>query len=528
MVLLSYASKTEEPSPRPTTLSLKKDTIAKSQLLFYSNKYMRGVDIVAAWQYVLLALIGVLYAWPVRGTFTGHSVGAMLPGAIIGMATGMFFALGASAVTLLAAAGALGTYAGGKLTYDETAALSYGTNPPENFRRGMAGLAIKGGVWFGYAGAVLGIASGLDKYNHLPLLAAMVLGLPVMNHLGIRLLNEPVNPAKAIFPRFYFSKTKKERWGGLFFMILYLCIFMVACKDYGGLIPVLGGVIGGALGFPFAHTMQYLFKYHARFIKVNNALTIPTWKIMEMLFGAAGGAGIAVSMLFRQPCITVGGSGGTYLTSIWLGIFAVWEGVRTLALRIKPSQDQLDEWNANGLLMPNQYRIESQTAARNKAPAIVGFVRRFDRRISAALYCYLPLLLVLSGSILAAKLISCSMILYIVTFRAINRLSPVRNFCFNANDVPVPAVRISRLPYRMLIIYGVSSMILSLSADLVFGGYSIIAIWLMYTAGHLVYMLPFGWLYGKQTNNERTRRESRSMNIIYTAASIAILLLAVL
>ena len=64
----------------------------------------------------------------------------------------------------------------------------------------MTGLAIKGGIWIGFAGAFLGMGLGGRRYRPCEMLLVM-LGTLGLFALGEWALNEPFDPANRVLPR---------------------------------------------------------------------------------------------------------------------------------------------------------------------------------------------------------------------------------------------------------------------------------------------------------------------------------------
>ena len=111
--------------------------------------------------WLLITAVGVSYGWGMRGTLIGHGKGAMLPGAILGMCVAFLSgnALLADNWPILAALGAAGMFFGGGMAYGQTIGLVINEAPAPHFWRGVLGLSLKGFLWFGIAGAYLGMGT---------------------------------------------------------------------------------------------------------------------------------------------------------------------------------------------------------------------------------------------------------------------------------------------------------------------------------------------------------------------------------
>src|SRR4051794_1048644 len=111
--------------------------------------------------------------WGIRGQ-DGHETGAMMAGGLVGLVLGHLFA--SRAVSLSAARAvafcALGVSLGGSETYAQTVGLTHDIafiGNWEALRWGMLGLALKGGLWIAFTGAMLGMGLGGRTYRPLEL-----------------------------------------------------------------------------------------------------------------------------------------------------------------------------------------------------------------------------------------------------------------------------------------------------------------------------------------------------------------------
>ncbi len=258
----------------------------------------------------LTALAGCL-GWGIRGVF-GHQTGAMIPGALMGAALAASSpALGTPADTLLlAAVGAAAFSIGGVMTYGQTLGLTHNQPRPPTYWWGITGCLLKGGLWFGMAAALLGLAvtGNIQRLPHVAALAGLV---AVTALLGKRLLNCPFDPPRR-YPLLYFSRRayqdverdppRREYWGGLLFGLLTICLYSTSVLD-NQVIPGMAaiGFAGGGLGFAVGQALQAWGIWRKpcgdRFQP-----WIDWWKVMEMTFGCLGGAGIGLAYsLFAAP-----------------------------------------------------------------------------------------------------------------------------------------------------------------------------------------------------------------------------------
>ena len=112
---------------------------------------------------VLFAGFAVSYGWGIRGFIIGGEKGALLPGALMGIAVS-FFAMGEQGRELwmfFAAAGALTMFYGGTETYAQTMSflLSRDKEGPyyNRLKKGVTGIFLKGALWFAIPGFVLAL-----------------------------------------------------------------------------------------------------------------------------------------------------------------------------------------------------------------------------------------------------------------------------------------------------------------------------------------------------------------------------------
>lgn len=257
-----------------------------------------------------IMIVSGSYGWAVRGTTLGKENGAMLPGAMLGILMAFFSgsALLQEHFWLFGAAGALSMFVGGCETYAQTMDLVLKTKVSAQIRRGITGLMLKGGLWFGIAGAVLGMAftamSGtVYKIWELGVLFA---SMPFLRAIGIQLFNRPFEPKKKMFPRIYFSANRREEWGGMVLMLLEFLLFLLLKNDRFALILCIGGILGGAIGWVIGIYMMKVSMYP---LKNGNYLLgslqkkgmIDNWKIMENVLGAFGALGLTTGFVAGYP-----------------------------------------------------------------------------------------------------------------------------------------------------------------------------------------------------------------------------------
>lgn len=228
-----------------------------------------------AWFWCLFCAVTMSLGWGLRGSIGGGSLGAMIPGAMIGLAL-CFFLGRESDAGLIAALGAVGVGFGGQETYGQTVGLS---QHPETFWWAILGFGLKGAAWGLLGGAFLGMALDRDKLPNRRILiglAAMVLG----TWAGWALIDHP----KLMYFSNRLEKPREEMWAGLW--VGGLCLLAVL----RGRVPTwfaLFGCIGGGIGFAFGASLQPWGK------GIWREMPLGWWKAMELSFGAILGVSYA-------------------------------------------------------------------------------------------------------------------------------------------------------------------------------------------------------------------------------------------
>jgi len=276
-----------------------------------------------AWLTVLAAAAAGGMGWGIRGQY-GHETGAMIAGVLVSLV--LVVRLAPTAALLPAArAVALGTLAmgfGGSMTYGQTLGLTQ--NPPvignlAALGWGMLGVAIKGGLWIGFAGLFLGI--GLSKrqtsWREMTALAVSLVGL---FFLGIWFFNTPFDPASRSLPSLYFSadwhwepdaenlKPRPEVWGGMLLALLggWLWIGVVRGDQLARRLTAWG-LLGGAIGFPAGQSLQAGHAWNRAWFAAEPWASIDSvmnwWNWMETTFGAVMAAVLAVGLVRNRHLI---------------------------------------------------------------------------------------------------------------------------------------------------------------------------------------------------------------------------------
>jgi hypothetical protein len=229
--------------------------------------------------------------WGLRGSIGGGSLGAMIPGAMIGLV--LCLMLGRQADSgLIAAFAAIGVGFGGQETYGQTVGLSL---QPETFWWAITGFAIKGAAWGLLGGAFIGMALDRTHHTNRQLLAGFVI-MVLGTWLGWRYLNDP----KLIYFSNRLDKPREELWAGLWLGGLLLLAWLRSRVPW---MFALYGAIGGGIGFGFGASLQPMGR------AVWAGMPLGWWKAMELTFGAL--LGLAYVLCAWGLRTQLGGARGT-------------------------------------------------------------------------------------------------------------------------------------------------------------------------------------------------------------------------
>lgn len=256
---------------------------------------------------ILLTTLAASYGWGMRGSLIGGEKGAMLPGAFIGLVLGYFSGYGFLSV---AAAGLMGMTFGGTETYGETIGFVLHRGRDDyNPVRGYIGLAFKGALWFSVCGAFIGISLSYGVYSH-RLIYLLCILIPVMQIAGQLIFNRPFKPEKNKFPKIYFSKTRREEWGGNLLMLTVLMVVAAVKGDCFTIILAAGGFVFGAIGWLVAMRLYVAAVFPLKngrylFGKLYHKGIIDGWKLMEFVLGAFGGFGLSLAYCLGYKYIVI-------------------------------------------------------------------------------------------------------------------------------------------------------------------------------------------------------------------------------
>jgi hypothetical protein len=208
--------------------------------------------------------------WGLRGSIGGGPLGAMIPGAMVGLALCLLLGRERDAGRIAAMA-AVGVGFGGQETYGQTVGLSL---QPETFRWAMLGFALKGAAWGLLGGAAIGIA--LDRVEA----RRATIGFALMA-LGTWIGWQAIDHPKLMYFSNRLDRPREELWAGLWLGGLLMLAWLRARLPSRF---ALWGAIGGGVGFALGASLQPWGR------AVWPAMPLGWWKAMELTFGALLGA----------------------------------------------------------------------------------------------------------------------------------------------------------------------------------------------------------------------------------------------
>lgn len=268
-----------------------------------------------AWKVVLAGAAAGGLGWGIRGQY-GHETGAMMAGLLVALSLALLLCPQGPSLQV-ARAVAWGTLAmgfGGSMTYGQTIGLTH--NPGmigrwDPLGWGFLGLSIKGGLWIAFAGAFLGMGLGGRRYQGREVFGLLI-GMMVLCWLGIRVLNEPYDPAHRVLPRIYFSadwrwepnaslKPRREVWGGYLFALVGLLSYLGwVRRDVLAVRLAAWGFLGGAVGFPLGQSVQAFHAWNPELFRTGFGSHLEPvmnwWNWMETLFGMTLGGALALGL----------------------------------------------------------------------------------------------------------------------------------------------------------------------------------------------------------------------------------------
>jgi hypothetical protein len=225
--------------------------------------------------YLLFPGVTILLGWGLRGFIGGGPFGAMMPGAMIGIALCLLLGLSARYAAMATVLAVVGVGVGGEMTYGQT--LHF-LRDVDTLAFGTAGTTVKGAVWGLCSG--LFVAVGLLHAR----ISKRVVGIGMLLFfvgmlLGFKLINDP----KVIYFSDPINKPRPESWGALLvggLLFLGWLRTKLAAADFKVVVSFVGwGTLGGALGFGLGGLWIFTG------IQLKEIEFISWWKMMEFSFG---------------------------------------------------------------------------------------------------------------------------------------------------------------------------------------------------------------------------------------------------
>jgi len=240
---------------------------------------------------LILSTLAMSLGWGLRGTIGGGSVGAMIPGSMLGLCLGWAFRLNGSSLAIFTAWTSLGFGLGGQETYGQTIGLLRSWNTAA---WGMLGLTVKGAVWALGAAVLMWIdCEEACRIRPARRWIAVFL-LTAFTIVGWQLVNVP----KLIYFSDPLNKPREEVWfGQLLGPIVAAAWLAIGNVNRAGMLRFLAkGTLAGAIGFG-GGSLWLLIGLH---------LPDPWhkgswWKMMEFTFGACLGLGFALASKHLAP-----------------------------------------------------------------------------------------------------------------------------------------------------------------------------------------------------------------------------------
>lgn len=392
------------------------------------------MDILSALLLIAVIIPAASYGWGMRGTTIGGEKGAMLPGALIGgiiaLTSGVLIVQ--EYFYVFAALGAIGMYFGGCMTYGETLGISMNAKPAENMKKGLTALLLKGFLWFGSFGAIFttGINAISGVYSVLDLIIIFVM-TPALSLICYHYFNHPLDIDQHIFPKIYFSKTRKEYWGALVGLMGALLIFnIIKLNGYVIIFSLICGIFGGT-GWVVSQLLQIFIKHYSvkskySFIrKISAQNKIDTWKAMECALGAFGALGAAVAHIvtynsFKNTVFFLEKSGGVIPRNnilslvffiLWL-ILLVVDMAHYFVKRPITKADLLKQLRQRKITK-EEYGIRVVNAVET-VPKFYDYYEKSTEPVEFVLYAAVPFVLICLGCVNVASVMALFIIFWVL------------------------------------------------------------------------------------------------------------------
>lgn len=380
--------------------------------------------------FVILCMAGVSYGWAMRGTILGHEKGGMLPGAILGLIFSFNMGFSIENIWLLPAIGAVGTYVGGVASIGQTFGLATRGKTKREIARGFVGLSLKGAQWLGIPGAFFGVALSMMSSDNYTLtdVAVLLAALIVLRFVGDLLINCPMDRNTGRHPRIYFSENRKEKFGGPLLFTIFALIYALCKGDGIAMTMTCAGVLAGMLGWPLSAVfMRYsMYSKSALVRKANAAGIVDNLKVKEFSFGALIGLFFAAGFLICRPdfdpAYVMPALGNNMLTYIWIAAFVLFEILHYISNRRPVTHEEIYDWEMRGLVAVDYAMLERRRADRlggHPASLFQHIFWKHELDFQLMLWCVIPAVLVLSGNLLASRIVSGVLLLWALGYECI-------------------------------------------------------------------------------------------------------------
>jgi hypothetical protein len=278
----------------------------------------------------LFVALAVGLGWGIRGDF-GHVVGAMFPGACLGL--GFAYVSGQRSVfrwmPVIAGLSALAIGVGGTMSYGILHGYAQ-SDTPLNYSYGFLTLFLQGSAWGTFAGALIGLVlerQAVRTAEWLCWLGSIFLGGWLTAFVVVVALDFDINP-----PR---NNSSIAFMGAALAQILWLA--------YSGRTNGLRGAVLGYVGFGLGMAGGRLLGNIANTLQDPLHFTINHWNVMETSCGAIGGFVFTFGMVNRayaEPAEDKAMRLASFYGIVYvLGLIPLWHRLA----RIRPDE-KLAEW----------------------------------------------------------------------------------------------------------------------------------------------------------------------------------------
>ena len=300
------------------------------------------------WLAVILAGLAMSVGWGFRGDY-GHEAGAMVPGALLGLA----ICLGSGRqdwwrrASVMALCGAIGWAFGGQMSYGRVVGYTASSSFPDVLY-GYASLFLIGALWAGIGSAILALSvtqsrSYLERFAG-PLVALWLVwfGLDLLgvtdslsdhwflhdtdwvaasSALAVALLYALARPGSGsacgliailalgwwvgyllltVLLGLHMTPPRSDNWSGCVGLFAALLVYLMRRHDRAAVKVAAFGFLAGGIGFAMGDFVNMLGRAGWGAIGRYEGLQgLDYWKWMEQLFGLVMGLGVALGFLGR-------------------------------------------------------------------------------------------------------------------------------------------------------------------------------------------------------------------------------------